>query len=469
MQVKRLGSIFEGTDRNLRHIAIQPEGAGNEFHDALPVRLRKLAEVDPQRQIAVAGSRDIHGSVERAGLVELAVHHKRLRVLDWRIGRRAIETTVRVFGSQQGLLVPQLVHDHAERSHLGSAVEPGEVLAQARGGNHVIELCRGRHVGIELEVAVDQHRITLDSRGTQQRSQQCVLVLAIAVAVLQNLDRGMRLVAANAERKADVSNIASHIVVETLRFLGGSGGATRQFFRFLADLILYHHLLALEFGVPVRHLLPVDERGQLDVEHGYVTVVEVLLFRLAVGNKILGHPGVDAAVGALARLILPVGTLQVDRARLGNVDLQAILVKGSIPGKPVFVPELARHQRRGDVRRRLVFQNIPGTQADYAHMLLAVVAVHGSRPEDLGREVLQRRSRRSHRFSTWLADAHIVNIQRFKASVVPENQLPESLHGRFALNADHGAGDAFPGAVVLVTHAVGNLVVDHRFLRSIGR
>ena len=95
------------------------------------------------------------------------------------------------------MLVAQLIEDQAEGRNFGRGIEPGQgrSRSQARGGDHVIELGGRRNVHIQFARAVDEHRITLNALGAQHGGKERVLVFAVAIAVLENVGGGVRLIA----------------------------------------------------------------------------------------------------------------------------------------------------------------------------------------------------------------------------------------------------------------------------------
>jgi hypothetical protein len=52
----------------------------------------------------------------------------------------------------------------------------------------------------------------------QQRSEQGVLVFAVAILIVQNFGSRMRLIARHPQREADISEVRRNEVIECLRF-----------------------------------------------------------------------------------------------------------------------------------------------------------------------------------------------------------------------------------------------------------
>jgi len=107
------------------------------------------------------------------------------------------------------------------RSDFGSRVEPGQISADARGGDAVIELAARRNIAIDFAVSVNQHWITANSFGGEQRLKQRVLVFAIAVTVLENFGSGVWLKTSNAEGETDVANVFRGKVIQPAGFFFG--------------------------------------------------------------------------------------------------------------------------------------------------------------------------------------------------------------------------------------------------------
>src|SRR5579884_4362143 len=91
-----------------------------------------------------------------------------------------------------------------------------------------------------------------------------MLVLAVAVLVGEDFGGGVRLVASQAEGKADVAKIEGDVIVQRLNFFIVRGLALHQLFFFSANLRRGRARIALQAGVPAAHLLPVGKRRQLD-------------------------------------------------------------------------------------------------------------------------------------------------------------------------------------------------------------
>ena len=193
----------------------------------------------------------------------------------------------------------------------------------------------------------DQDRGRVEALGVEQRGQQRVLVLAIAVAVGQHFAGRMRLNASQAERQAHVANVARDVVVERLHLRHVVGLAFDQRSGFGLHAGVGHAAVVLQPGVPRAQLLPALEGGQLDGWNvvvawpsSFSSCLSSSSFRLRVG------PAVDAAValvgdlGIVARL-----GLQLDLAVLGDVDLQLLVENDSLLREVVAGPELAGSER----------------------------------------------------------------------------------------------------------------------------
>ena len=118
--------------------------------------------------------------------------------------------------------------------------------------------------------------------GFEQRGQQGVLVFAVAVLVVEDVCGGVGLVAADAEREADVAEIFGDEVVEGLDFIHLGVEAFGEFCGFGADFRGGRAAVFFQAGVPAADLFPADEGGQLNVGPFLVGFLLFLLFFLPV-------------------------------------------------------------------------------------------------------------------------------------------------------------------------------------------
>ncbi len=142
-----------------------------------------------------------------------------------------------------------------------SCVESSHVqlLSDSRQRHHVIELRRRRLIHVQLPRTVDQHRIAPNPHSFQHRGQQRVLVLAVPITALQYVSRGVRLISSDAERNAYVTDVERHEVVQAPRLLFGSRSRLLSALPLLSHAVVDGHALALQFGIPLRDLLPIGE------------------------------------------------------------------------------------------------------------------------------------------------------------------------------------------------------------------
>ena len=113
--------------------------------------------------------------------------------------------------------------------------------------------------------------------GFEERSEQGVLILTVAVLVVEDIAGGVRLVAAYAEREADVAKILGDEIVEGFDLVQVVIETLGQFVRFGAYFWGGRPTVFLEACVPAADLLPAYERGQLNVG---AVIVGILLFLL---------------------------------------------------------------------------------------------------------------------------------------------------------------------------------------------
>ena len=185
----------------------------------------------------------------------------------------------------------------------------------------MIELAARRNIAIDFAVSVNQHWITANSFGGEQRLKQRVLVFAIAVTVLENFGSGVWLKTSNAEGEADVANVFRGKVIQPAGFFFGSGRAAREFGSFGFDGWIGSGTFTLELWVPSRNLLPVGEAGELDVSG--IVVVFFLGMVGTVGNEILYAPAINAAVGFVAGFVLMIGALELNLAGFGDIYFES--------------------------------------------------------------------------------------------------------------------------------------------------
>src|ERR1019366_6436527 len=195
--MKRFAGVADGVQMHLRNISNHAPALRQASQQVLPLRLRNPPESHAQKNVTVALGSYVNIGVEAAGLGELAIHLDVEQVLYRGFSRGAHQAAMRVVGGEQGLFVAKLIHNQAVRRYFRRAVEPGELRSEAHGGDFMIELRRRGNVGINLAVAVDQHRIALNALRMQQSLQQRVLVLAVTVAFWQDSRGLVRLQAAD--------------------------------------------------------------------------------------------------------------------------------------------------------------------------------------------------------------------------------------------------------------------------------
>src|SRR3989442_13129364 len=93
-----------------------------------------------------------------------------------------------------------------------------------------------------------------------------MLVLAIPVLVGQHFAGGVRLVATQPKRKADVAKVLGHEVIERLDFLQVGFAAVDQFLRLGPDRGVGRGPLAFQPRIPAANLLPALKRGERSEE-----------------------------------------------------------------------------------------------------------------------------------------------------------------------------------------------------------
>ena len=166
-----------------------------------------------------------------ADVVNLALDRRSFRVRHWRISRRLLKMRCAASGNHQRLLFTQRVSEQTKRADLAGGVHPYFFFAQRKQRNDVIELRRRWNIHIELVRRIDQHRRSVKAFCFEERLKQSALIFAVAILIVQHIGSGMRLVAAEAEREADVTEVERDKVVERFNFVDVDGTAFGQFFR----------------------------------------------------------------------------------------------------------------------------------------------------------------------------------------------------------------------------------------------
>src|ERR1700688_4212682 len=169
LEMERLACIFDGIELNCVHFAGQSPTFGEHLHIILPLRGRNLTKISPHWPVAISLRCNFDGRIERAEFAEVAVQRKVEESFDRRIRRRPLQTSIAIFGGKYGLLISQLIKNQAEWSHFRGGIERGQAVSEPYCGDHVIELCWRRDIGIEFARAVDQHGITLNSLRAHER------------------------------------------------------------------------------------------------------------------------------------------------------------------------------------------------------------------------------------------------------------------------------------------------------------
>ena len=212
---KRLAGRGRIADLQIRDVAAH--SGVYVFDHALPLRFGDAAEDGTQHEFFIAAEGVVHVGFEFADLVDFSVDLGNLAVGHGRVGGRLLEMGRAVGGNDQRQLVAQTEGQQAEGSNFAGGIHPDFFVRRRHGqqGDHVIELRGRRHVGIELAAGVDQYRRRMQALGFEQGGKQGVLVFAVAVLVVKNVSGSVGLVAAHAERQADVAEILRDVVVET--------------------------------------------------------------------------------------------------------------------------------------------------------------------------------------------------------------------------------------------------------------
>src|SRR5579863_5331158 len=92
-----------------------------------------------------------------------------------------------------------------------------------------------------------------------------MLVLAISVLILEDVYRGVRLVAPDTERNTHISKFSCDVIVDGIEFLLVGRGALGHFNHLGANFWRYCRFCLFKCTPPAAHLLPTLECAYLDV------------------------------------------------------------------------------------------------------------------------------------------------------------------------------------------------------------
>ena len=222
------------------------------------------------------------------------------------------------------------------------------------------------------------------TRGLEQRRQQRVLVLAIAVSVVQHVGGGVWLKSPYSERKADVTKIGSNKIVERLDLFQIAGLALGKLGRFGANLRRRLTAVFLQRCIPATHLFPAGKSSHLHGRNiGFLSRVLLFLFIFFLFRFVLVDvrtgPGVNTTAIALGdfRIIARLG-FQLDGPVFGDIEGKLFIENRAGFRKVVFHPELRGRERCLSDGDELIFQLFSRTQPRHRNVLLPIVGINGS-------------------------------------------------------------------------------------------
>ena len=126
-----------------------------------------------------------------------------------------------------------------------------------------------------------------------------MFVFAIAILIIQDARRRVRLIASLAQRKTYVTKVSRDVIVQRLNFLFVSGPSTDQSLGFGFDLLVGNDPIALQVSVPLSHFIPTLKRSQLNMRRrfgGFFLPCGFVLFLFCLGLEVCVSPDVDAPV-----------------------------------------------------------------------------------------------------------------------------------------------------------------------------
>ena len=239
----------------------------------------------------------------------------------------------------------------------------------------------------------------------------------------ENFRGEMRLKAANAKGKADVTDVACDVIVDSANFFEIGMRVASKFLGFGADFRRRNATVTLEARVPGRELGPVGERGDPDaagIQFGgrfeqRLDVRESGRRRQHQGplsvEQVGSLPGPNVAVSFLAQFGAfgaGGGSLDGNLGRNAKFDalLEADVVADQVPDLPDFPG------RQGAVGGDgFVLENVPRREAGYHDVFLAKVGVGGCRLGEGRAHLLDRLRPGGDHLAVRLNDPHSAHFK----------------------------------------------------------
>ena len=175
-----------------------------------------------------------------------------------------------VTGDDERLLVADGGEEQSVGGDLGGGVEPDGMAVDVGKVDGVVEGAGGWKLGDEGDAGADEDGVGVDARGAEHGDEQRRFVLAVAVLVVEDVAGLMRLIAADTEGHADVTDLGADEVVDGAGLVFRSRLASDEGGDAGANVVVGGGAGAFEGAVPGTDLGPGMEVGPGDVRWRWI-------------------------------------------------------------------------------------------------------------------------------------------------------------------------------------------------------
>src|SRR6266851_5121987 len=261
--MKRLAREFRRARTCITHRASKTHTVGDLLSEILPLPLWNLAERSPQENLNVPFHRVLDLRIQSPIVTEFAIDLEGLRIRERQVRRRREQHGRLVAGDYQRLLVAKRRYQVPERAYFRSCVQPEEIFTLRDNADHVVELSGGWHIRIEPVSGIDEGWVCSYAIRLQQRGEQRMLILAVAVLIAQNVSRRVRLVAPDPKGNTNISELGANVVVYGMQSCRRVRCTPREFSGFGEDLGCRLDAVPLQPCIPLAYLIPALEAAEL--------------------------------------------------------------------------------------------------------------------------------------------------------------------------------------------------------------
>src|ERR1035437_9597080 len=260
-------------------------------------------------EFEVVAKGDDNARVGDPGIVQRADRIHRLDGRKGKIGGGAFNRSDAGVGDDQGALVTDRINEDAIRGNFRRRVKPGSLAFDRDPGDEMVEGLRRGDGFVEADAGANENRVGVWAKKIEHGGQKGVLILAVTVLVLQDFAGMMRLIPADAEGYADISDLGSDICIDGADFSLLGTLASRNFRDFGLYLgVDWEDAVAEKCAIPVAYSLPTLEgcpgdRGKFAflffelLLRGPWLLLLAVLFRFCLrangGLQLRGFPAVD--------------------------------------------------------------------------------------------------------------------------------------------------------------------------------